>query len=137
MFLFKLVAYLNKTLIKVLISRTFGCRYFLLKYIMLQWLNCSCEHKYICCNNYSCFCGCRTLTKLIRSFEKYFIFRNSTSAGPNGPRRMSGSMGRLHKKWRSTSDFDPPTPAPLSIYKKPAAGKGKLNYFYHSELILM
>ena len=52
-------------------------------------------------------------------------FRNSTSAGPNGPRRMSGSMGRLHKKWRSTSDFEPPTPAPLSIYKKPGAGKGK------------
>ena len=33
-----------------------------------------------------------------------------------GPRKMTGSMGRLHKKWRSTSDFDPvPT---LSVYRK-------------------
>ena len=33
-----------------------------------------------------------------------------------GPRKMTGSMGRLHKKWRSTSDFDPaPT---LSVYRR-------------------
>ena len=33
-----------------------------------------------------------------------------------GPRKMTGSMGRLHKKWRSTSDFDP-APA-LSVYRR-------------------
>lgn len=41
-------------------------------------------------------------------------------AGTAGNRRLSGSMGRLHKKWRSTSDFE--SPAPLSVYKRPSTG---------------
>ena len=37
--------------------------------------------------------------------------------------RVTGSLGRLHKQWRSSNDFD----APLSVYKRP--GTGKLVFF--------
>ena len=44
--------------------------------------------------------------------------RLATPGGP-GLRKMTGSMGKLHKKWRSTSDFDP-TPT-LSVYRRTTA----------------
>ena len=51
--------------------------------------------------------------------------RSSTPrlAAPSGPvpRKMRGSMGKLHRKWRSTSDFDPAPPA-LSVYRRSTAG---------------
>jgi len=45
---------------------------------------------------------------------------HSTSASSTAPRKITGSMGKLHKKWRSTSDFDA-TPS-LSVYKRSNAG---------------
>ena len=45
--------------------------------------------------------------------------RLATPGGPGGPRKLTGSMGKLHKKWRSTSDFDP-APA-LSVYRRTTA----------------
>ena len=35
------------------------------------------------------------------------------------PRKLTGSMGKLHKKWRSTSDFDPARG--LSVYRRTTA----------------
>ena len=45
-----------------------------------------------------------------------------SSNSSSGHRKMNKSMGKLHKKWRSTSDFDP-APA-LSVYRKSTAGTG-------------
>lgn len=60
------------------------------------------------------------------------IFRHSVSSGSGSAagsvvatnhsssrRRPTGSLGRLQKKWRSTSDFDTP---PLTLYKRITTG---------------
>merc|ERR1719342_1258702 len=49
------------------------------------------------------------------------LFTPSTNNN-SGHRKMTGSMGKLHKKWRSTSDFDP-SPG-LSVYRKNTGGAG-------------
>jgi len=46
--------------------------------------------------------------------------RLHSSASSTAPRKITGSMGKLHKKWRSTSDFEP-SPS-LSVYKRSNAG---------------
>ena len=46
--------------------------------------------------------------------------RLATPTGPV-PRRMRGSMGKLQRRWRSTSDFDPAPPT-LSVYRRSTAG---------------
>ena len=50
------------------------------------------------------------------------LFTPSSNAGSSQHRKIAGSMGKLHKKWRSTSDFDP-SPA-LSVYRKNTATGG-------------
>ena len=50
------------------------------------------------------------------------LFTPSSNAGSSQHRKLAGSMGKLHKKWRSTSDFDP-SPA-LSVYRKNTATGG-------------
>ena len=50
------------------------------------------------------------------------LFTPSANAGSSQHRKIAGSMGKLHKKWRSTSDFDP-SPA-LSVYRKNTATGG-------------
>ena len=41
----------------------------------------------------------------------------STTSVPGHKHRLSGSMGRLHRKWRSASDFDSQPSPGLSVYK--------------------
>ena len=71
-----------------------------------------------------------------------FYFRLSTSAAPRlftpssntntGHRKMAGSMSKLHKKWRSTSDFDQ-SPG-LSVYRKSTVTGSSLRSQYENSI---
>ena len=81
-------------------------------------------------------------------FEQSLVARFSTSAAPrlftpssntsSGHRKMTGSsLGKLHKKWRSTSDFDRSaagTPTALSVYRKSTTGGSSLREALQSKL---